>query len=131
MSTFSEFMKEREKAAAAYCQGDGEPVLALSTAREPASFFGPDGKVLRGAESVRNAYETGARQFGRDGESRLEVHQTAEAGDIAYWSGVQRAIVELGGRRVPMDLRVTELFRREDEAWKLVHRHADILKSGE
>ncbi|PSJ63406.1 YybH family protein [Kumtagia ephedrae] len=116
MSTFSEFMKEREKAAAAYCQGDGEPVLALSTAREPASFFGPDGKVL---------------QFGRDGESRFEVHQTAEAGDIAYWSGVQRAIVELGGRRVPMDLRVTELFRREDEAWKLVHRHADILKSGE
>jgi ketosteroid isomerase-like protein len=46
-------------------------------------------------------------------------------------SGFQRATAHLSGRgeAVPMNLRVTELFRREGDAWKLVHRHADFLVS--
>src|SRR5215217_4050696 len=43
----------------------------------------------------------------------------------------QRAMVRLdgGAEAIPFDLRVTEVFRREGDEWKLVHRHADSLAS--
>lgn len=128
MTDFREFMKRREAAASAYCRGEGGDVDAISTDTAPATFFGPDGKAVSGPRSVKDAYAAGARQFGKDGKSNFEVVHSAEGGDIAYWSGVQRATVEMKGKSMPMDLRVTELFRRENGEWKLVHRHADVLK---
>ncbi len=37
--------------------------------------------------------------------------------------------VRLGGQQNPTQraLRVTQIFRKEDGAWKLLHRHADPL----
>ena len=129
MTTFSEFMKTREAAADAYCHGSAEEVVELSTAREPASFFGPDGRIVSGVEPVRSNYRAAASRFGPQGSNAFRIVHEAEGGDIAYWSGVQEAVVEIDGRPVPMTLRITELFRREEGEWTLVHRHADMLKA--
>lgn len=128
MSSFSVFMTRRETAAEAYSRGRSDQVEQLTSESEPSTFFGPDGKVVTGRASIIASYRAGASRFGPDGESRLEKLQSAEGGDIAYWCGIQRAIVDIDGKAVAMNLRVTELFRREDGEWKLVHRHADFLK---
>lgn len=125
---FTTFMQKREQAALAYCQGEASLINALATDSDPASFFGPDGHVLQGPDSIKAAYEKGAALFGPKGTGRLEIIQCEAEADVGYWCGLQHAEVQMDGKSVFMILRINELFRREDDEWKLVHRHADMLK---
>lgn len=122
---FQAFMHEREAAAAAYVEGDAGPVNALATAHDPASFFHPRGDRVIGSEAVKARYEADARTFSPGGKSRLEVLQSGSGGGLAFWAGLQHAEAVIDGKTIPMTLRITEVFRLSDGAWKLVHRHAD------
>src|SRR5215212_6625431 len=95
-----------------------------------ATFFGPQGGYEQGPNHVHSVYERDAARF-ISGDSSFEILQMAASDGIAYWVGLQRATACLEGSAepIPFDLRVTEVFRREGEEWKLVHRHADTLAS--
>jgi len=126
---FEQFMKQRADIALAYVNGDAGPLAGIVTRREPAHFFGPNGGHADGVEAVGRDYRDGAAHFEPGGESRVEVLQAGDGGDLAYWVGLQHARVRVKGKPdpVPMSLRVTEIYRREEGAWRLVHRHADML----
>ena len=128
---FEEFMQRRAEAARAYVNGDPEPLSQISTNTSPATFFSPRGDFVEGASEVSARYDADAAAFAADNENTMQILQMGASDGIAYWVGFQRAQVHLKGRAeaVPFNLRVTELFRREDDEWKLVHRHADELKS--
>lgn len=120
-------MATRDHAARAYVRGDAGPLSQLVTDTAPATFFGPGGGKVEGPERVSGTYVRDAGNFA-DGESELEILQCGSDGDVGYWVGFQRATVTLKGKPEPvqMTLRVTEIFRREEGEWKLVHRHADM-----
>ena len=128
---FEQFMKRREDAARAYVNGDAQPVSRISTQISPATFFHPNGDYEQGAQQVSSRYERDAEYFESGGDSSLEILQMAASDGIAYWVGFQRATARLKGKpeAVPMGLRITEVFRREGNEWKLVHRHGDSLAS--
>ncbi|MCW5659112.1 MAG: DUF4440 domain-containing protein [Burkholderiaceae bacterium] len=124
---FDDFMEQRATAASAYVSGDASPLTRLLAVVSPASFFPPRGGVVQGATEVGARYVADALNFRSLGSSRFEVLQVGASGDLAYWVGLQRATAQVGDmtQPAPMDLRVTEIFRRESGEWKLVHRHAD------
>ena len=129
LESFDSFMRKRVEAARAYVNGDSAPLDRIVAQSGPASFFPPNGGSEQGAKEVSTRYERDARSFGKGGETQLEVVQSASAGDVGFWTGFQSAQVKMGDGSEPvtMKLRITELFRRIDGEWKMVHRHADPM----
>jgi hypothetical protein len=74
-------------------------------------------------------FDTGT--FGAGSTGRFEVLQSGSSGGFGFWTGVHHAKVVMPGKEkpVPMQLRTSEVFRAEDGAWKLVHRHADMAEA--
>jgi ketosteroid isomerase-like protein len=126
---FERFLRQREAAALAYVNGDPAALGRLAAPDDPATFFSPRGDVVQGAQRVAERYARDAAAFATDNQNALQILHAAAGETLAYWVGIQRSDVHLRGQAeaVPFRLRVTEIFRREGEAWKLVHRHADPL----
>jgi ketosteroid isomerase-like protein len=124
---FAEFLKTRQVVAQAYVNGDGAPLAGISASTDPATFFGPGGGIDQGAAKVLEVNLEGAARFRPGGQSRLEILHAQASGELAYWVGIQHASVKMGADKhgSDMTLRVTEIFRREQGTWTLVHRHAD------
>jgi ketosteroid isomerase-like protein len=110
-------------------RGDAEPVKALFSRREDVTLANPFGPAVRGWERVSAALDFAASRF-RDGEvATFERLASYESPDLATFLEIERWRAKVSGRLdiSSFDLRVTSTFRREDGAWKLVHRHADPI----
>ena len=125
--SFQAFLADRAAVGQAYVCGDSEPLTAISTNRDPATFFSPAGGYVSGAAAVLATNQAGAEHFRPGSHTEFEILHTASSGELGYLVGIQHAEVLLAYQPepVPMHLRITELYRHEDGAWKLVHRHAD------
>lgn len=128
---FEQFMQQRATAANAYVRGDAAPLDSIVARKGDATFFAPRGGAVHGIAEVSSRYQQDAKAFAPGSESHFEILQIGASAGIAYWVGFQRASVYMQGQSeaVPFNLRITEVFRREGNTWKLVHRHADPLAS--
>lgn len=133
LESFKKFLKEREEASQAYVSGDGEPLVKISATKSPATFFSPGGDLTEGAKKIAARYKKDAEVFESADENKFKTLQMSADENIAFWVGLQTSVVTMKGKKkpIPMTLRVTEIFRRDDGDWKLIHRHADFLKKDE
>jgi ketosteroid isomerase-like protein len=100
----------------------------LFSRRDDGALANPPGPPAHGWTQV--AATTGrAAENQREGEAigyeRIAEYTTAE---LAYVESERfRAKVSGADAAVPLALRVTTIFRREDGAWKIVRCHADPI----
>jgi ketosteroid isomerase-like protein len=122
-------MEQDHGALAAFVTGDPEPKKRLYSRADDVTLANPYGPPARGWNQVAAALERAAAQL-REGEptgfERISGYATA---DLAYIVEIERYRMKTGGadHLVPVSLRVTTIFRRESDGWKVVHRHADPI----
>jgi ketosteroid isomerase-like protein len=118
-----------EAAGVAWMRGDWVGGYgALLTHQSDASIYGPfGGPAVVGTDSWASRGSAAVRQF-RNGESRLTLVQAHASGDLLVLVLLEEQAGEIaGGERHPWSLRVTQVYRREDGGWRVIHRHADPL----
>ena len=112
-----------------YLQGDPTAVTALFSRGDDVTLANPLGPPRRGPVDVEMAIAGGAAQL-RDGAVRgFEEISRYSTPDLGYIVQVERTKARLaGGEHIsPIALRVTMIFRREGDGWRIAHRHADPI----
>lgn len=126
VETFEKFLQRREQAAQAFASGDPRPLNAIARLSGIATAFTRDGGFNNGARAVNEHNLRNVEEHAEGGTTRFEIADSGTSGDLGYWTGYQISdVVQAGtGERVPIRLRVTEVFRRTEDSWQRVHRHA-------
>ncbi len=128
-SDVNELIERYHQALDEFIKGNPEPVKNLFSHQEDATLANPYGPPVRGWKSVVKTLEHAASQR-RDGKIlSIEVISKYVTPALAYVVEIERAQARVGNREdiTPYALRVTMIFRPEDGAWKVVHRHADPI----
>lgn len=124
-SELEQAIEQSHDALAAIIRGDVSGYAQLYSSRDDVTIGNPFGPFARG----RDTGEAAAARY-RDGEIlRFETVASHVSDDLACVVEVERFRAKVGevDALAPVALRVTSVFRREDGAWRLVHRHADPI----
>lgn len=116
---------------AAFIHGDPGVQKPLWSRRDDVTLANPLGPPAKGFDAVCQIMDSAASQISEGDGYTFDTIAWVETADLAYEVGIQRNRAMLGNaaEKVPITLRVTTVFRREDDGWKIVHRHADTINT--
>jgi ketosteroid isomerase-like protein len=129
MSELNEFRDRYHRSVEAFIQGDPDVQKPLWSTGDDVTLANPLGPPVKGAVAVWQHLNRAASLINGGHDYTFESISVVETADLAYEVGIERNIVRIGAAtdEVPVSLRVTTVFRREDGEWKIVHRHADPI----
>jgi len=129
MSDLNKLRDQYHQSVAAFIQGDPDVQKPLWSRRDDVTLANPLGPPAKGFDAVCQVMDSAALQISEGDGYTFDTIAWVETADLAYEVGIERNRAKLGGaaEKVPISLRVTTVFRREDDGWKIVHRHADPI----
>ena len=105
--------------------GDAAPLADIWSHGANVSTMHPIGGREAGWDEVRGSFEQVAR-LASGGHAELRDESIQVAGDMAYEVGIEQGQATLAGEQIAIEHRVTNVYRREAEGWKIVHHHTDL-----
>ena len=124
------FIANLESAEDEFAQGRPAAFKALWAHGDEVSICGAFGGVEAGWDNVAARLDWASSQFSEGIRSRQEIRSTVGA-DFAYLVQTEQIRFRVPGRTElsMLELRVTMVFRRGPDGWRIVHRQADSQKS--
>jgi ketosteroid isomerase-like protein len=124
-------MEEYRRAGLEITRGNPEVYKSLWSRHDDVTLANPFGPPVRGWQAVSDRLDLAASKYrdGQDFESENVV--TVIAPELAYTVEIERFRTRVGGsdELSSVAVRATTVFRREDDAWKVTHRHGDPITS--
>ena len=126
------FLPQWEQAQTRFINGDPSLWKQYSSRRDDVTILGGFGGYgEKGWSAVGGRYNWASSQYKPAGATmKVEYLNIGVSGDLGYTVAIERqhgARVRDQVAPAQRALRVTQVFRKEEGAWKLVHRHADPL----
>ncbi|GAA3645929.1 hypothetical protein GCM10022237_01800 [Nocardioides ginsengisoli] len=104
--------------------GDAGPRDRTWARRDPVTLFGA-WYDASGPAAVREVFERLAATFGASIDADIELVAADVSGDLAYTVHREHTRARVDDVDRTYSLRVTQVYRREPDGWKVVHRHGD------
>ena len=112
------------KALSRMAEGEKGTMAGVWSQDSDSTTMHPIGGREEGWDAVSGSFD-GVASAAQGGRVQLEEQRIHVAGDVAWESGIERGHSVLAGEQVDVDGRVTNIYRRGKDGWKLVHHHAD------
>ena len=104
--------------------GDAKPLTDVWSHDKSVTTMHPIGGRQVGWDKVQELFKQVAG-ISSEGQVKLDEQILQVTGDVAYEVGTEHGKVKFNGKPYPIEHRVTNLYRRENGAWKIVHHHTD------
>ena len=105
--------------------GDAASLADVWSQSDTVTTMHPIGGRQIGWAAVQGSFE-GVAGLASSGQVELADQIIRVEGDLAYELGEERGQFTLAGELIRVDHRVTNIYRREPDGWKIVHHHTDI-----
>ncbi len=123
-------IEKDHQALNAFMAGDPGPKKALYSRRDDVTLANPLGPPAKGWTAVSKRLEEAASSLRGARGVTFERITLVVTPDLAYsveLEHYQEQLMVGSDTPHPVDLRVTTVFRLEDQGWRIVHRHADPI----
>lgn len=104
--------------------GDASGMADIWAHGAEVSTMHPVGGREVGWTEVQDSWE-GIAEISSGGEVNLKGRRIRVMGDVACEVGTEHVTATLAGKRTQGEIRVTNIYRRDDGTWKMVHHHTD------
>jgi ketosteroid isomerase-like protein len=128
-SDFDQFVEQFQASLDEFFTGNAEPAKSLMSHREDVTLANPFGPIARGWREVEETMDRAALNYREGTATGFETAAQYVTPELAYTVWVERFRAKLGAgdEVISGALRRTTIFRRESQAWRIAHTHADPI----